>query len=127
VQIGALLVSKFQETLLRALERSGKTQVDVAREANVAPSLISTWLRGGSANPDPAKVFAVERVLDLSPGQLSRHLGYVPVEAVTSRGRPPLDEWLADDPDLDDWDRGVILEIYEKFTDRQRLGRRNAS
>jgi len=68
-------MSPFQEALTRAM--GNLSQVEVARKAGIAPSTLSTWLSGGGAKPD--QVFAVERALNLPPGDLSRHLGYIPV------------------------------------------------
>lgn len=104
--------TQFQQALERAL--IGTTQVDTAREAGIAASTISTWLSGGGANPQ--QVFAVERALDLPPGHLSRHLGYVPV----SDGRPPLDviEAIEADEALNGSDQGALIFLYRFFKTR---------
>jgi transcriptional regulator with XRE-family HTH domain len=46
----------------------------------VTPSAISLWLNAKS-EPSRVKVYAMERVLGLKPGTLSRCLGYLPVNA----------------------------------------------
>lgn len=103
----------FQQALERAL--AGTSQAEVARVADVAASTISTWLsRPGAAKPQ--QVFAVERALDLPPGHLSRHLGYVPV----SVDRPPVDviEAIEADGALDDPDRDALIFFYSFFKTR---------
>ncbi len=73
-------VSEFTQALGRAIAGSGMKQTEVARATGgaVSQGTISGWLRGG-ATPQPDSVFAIERALGLRPGDLSRHLGYVPV------------------------------------------------
>lgn len=51
---------------------------------SVTESAVSLWL-GAKSEPSRRKVFAMERVLGVPPGALSRHLGYLPVEAVPAR------------------------------------------
>lgn len=70
---------------------------------------ISNWERGESP-PDPETVFAIERFLELSPGELSQHLGYLPVEADT----PPctVESAVAADRRLRENERGALLAMY---------------
>jgi hypothetical protein len=42
---------------------------------------VSNWL-GGKTEPLRSQVFAIEAMLNLAPGSISRHLGYLPVDAV---------------------------------------------
>lgn len=49
----------------------------VAARLEVSERTVRSWLRGERVGP-PKTVFALERCLDVAPGTLSRHLGYVP-------------------------------------------------
>jgi transcriptional regulator with XRE-family HTH domain len=109
--------TKFQQALERAL--TGLSQVQVARDAGVAASTVSTWLGGGGARPE--QVFAVERALNLPPGHLSRHLGYVPVT-----DRPVVDVAEAiEAAGLPDSEGEAVLYLYSFFkrrsAERERL------
>jgi transcriptional regulator with XRE-family HTH domain len=53
---------------------------EVAQSLGVTEAAVSYWLAGQRV-PDPDTVFALERLLGCAPGELSRHLGYVPAEA----------------------------------------------
>jgi hypothetical protein len=76
--------ASFARALSAALE--GWTRDDfvgaVAAESEetLTASALSLYLNAKN-EPSRAKVFAMERVLNLRPGELSRHLGYLPVEA----------------------------------------------
>ena len=48
--------------------------------SGVSPQLVSDWKRG-RRRPSADQVFALERALGAEPGSLSRHLGFVPVDA----------------------------------------------
>lgn len=96
----------FRDALDRAL--TGKSQVEVARRAGIAPSTISTWLSGGGAKP--AQVFAVENALSLRPGRLSRHLGYLPVG---QRDDCDITEAIEADSELDRESKDAMLALYK--------------
>lgn len=80
-----------------------------------SPGAISNWERGESP-PDPDTVFAIERFLELPPGELSQHLGYVPVDANT----PPctVETAIAADPRLDNGARDALLKMFRVLTER---------
>lgn len=69
---------EFRRSLGGAISRNGWTQAKLASSIGVSQPTIGNWLRGRSV-PDANSVFAVERALSLIPGELSVHLGYVPV------------------------------------------------
>jgi len=60
--------------------RRGMSRGDVAKSLGVTEAAVSYWL-GGQRVPDPDTVFALERLLGCAPGELSRHLGFVPAAA----------------------------------------------
>jgi DNA-binding XRE family transcriptional regulator len=68
----------FRRTFRAALRRSGTTQVELGTLVGVSGTTIGNWLWGKYV-PDADEVFALEAGLDLSPGELSVHLGYMPV------------------------------------------------
>lgn len=112
--------ANFTEALSRAMDQARLNQSELGRAAGAAPAMLSAWLSGRTANPEPQKVFAVERALGLRPGSLSRHLGYVPA----SDGPPP-DQPAPDtravietDPDLDDDGREALSLLYDVLTAR---------
>lgn len=112
----------FSRELRRALGASGRTQTDVARAAGVAPSLVSMWLAGNIASPDPQKVFAVERALDLPPGHLSRHLGFIPVPEHVNDEPVSFRDWLAQHgQDLKDDEQDALLAVYEVIRRRDNI------
>lgn len=71
--------AEFGDALGKALASSPKSQSVVAGELGVSTSTMSSW-KLGQPPALPAMVFALEGALDLPPGHLSRHLGYLPVD-----------------------------------------------
>ena len=69
---------EFRRALRSAISRGGWTQVRLASHLGVSQATMGNWLRGRYV-PDAETVFAAERALHLIPGELSIHLGYVPV------------------------------------------------
>lgn len=70
---------EFGEALQLLRAKAGLTQAELASRVGVTASAVGLWEKGGSVTVENA--VAVERALDLEPGTLSRHLGYVPVDA----------------------------------------------
>lgn len=72
------------------------------------------------AEPSPAEVFAIERILEIPPGTLSRHLGYLPPEARSAAPfKTTFEEALRADPDLNDQGRRILRAIYAEVTRKQ--------
>lgn len=65
------------------------------------------WVKG-LTEPRRAEVAALEVVCKVEPGQLSRHLGYVPVGVDTSM---TIEQLVLVDPGFDDEDRAVLLGV----------------
>lgn len=80
---------------------------------------VSLWERGGQ-QPRPDEVFALERVLDLVPGALSRLLGFLPLGARPVRSVP---EAISADPQLTPDERDLLLVSYRSLRARRRRGR----
>ena len=72
---------------------------------------VGQWCKG-LAEPRRSEVFAIERVCEVEPGTLSRHLGYVPVDADPT---VTLDQLIAADPDLTEQDRHLVLGVLRSI------------
>jgi transcriptional regulator with XRE-family HTH domain len=75
----------FGRELCRARKRKSLIQARVGDHVGVSPSLVSQW-ENGRAVPDANEVFRMEELLDVAPGTLSIHLGYVPLDERTRLG-----------------------------------------
>ncbi len=62
----------------------GRVQSHVAREAGITPQVLSDW-KSGRRTPAPDDLLGLERALDLEPGGLTRHLGWIPVDPHADR------------------------------------------
>lgn len=71
---------EFGQAVREHLERGGITITYLASQLGVTPSTLTTWLDKSYSKPE--NVFAIERCLMVPPGALSRHLGFLPVDAV---------------------------------------------
>ncbi len=76
--------------------RTASNVAAVAAHVDLTDDAVRSWIKGGS-EPPPLTVFAVERFLELPPGDLSRHLGYAPVGSVSVTAAIDADEGLSDD------------------------------
>lgn len=108
--------SAFTVALRRAMDESGMSAAQLARAADVPPSTLRTQLDEGRA-PEPKDVFCYEDVLGLDPGELSRHLGYLPVGAAS---RVSVRDAIAGDPSLSTEDKELLLAVYRLRSKRQR-------
>lgn len=110
----------FADALIEALNVRRKTQQALGEALGVKQPTVSGWIRR-EAEPTPETVFAIERALELPPGHLSRHLGYLPPEAVKA---PPatFEAVVTGDPLLEDYVKRALIEQYRALTSR-RAGR----
>lgn len=105
----------FAEALAMYLQRANMRPADLMRalQADGFParqSSVSHWTTG-QAEPVRHVVYAMERLLNLQPGLLSRHLGYLPTFAVSIAPVDVETALLADDllsPDQ----RQLLLATY---------------
>ena len=103
----------FGQALAAALRSRGVSQRDLADlVGRTAQSSVSAWTRGGAA-PAPETVFEIERLLELPPGHLSQHLGYVPAGTARSASVPAA---IEADPLLEPLHRQALLALYREFT-----------
>jgi len=75
---------RFGRALRAAREAAGMNQTAFAERLSsddrpISQSLVSRW-ELGQVEPEPYQVFALETSLDLPAGDLSRYLGFVPVD-----------------------------------------------
>lgn len=104
---------KFGEALAQAMSLRKMTHRRLGEEIGVTQSAISAW-KSGAAEPSSRTVFAIERVLQLPPGHLSRNLGYLPVDGRTSQ-TVSFEQVVIGDPMLaEDQKRGLIA-LYRSF------------
>lgn len=92
-----------------AMAAQGISQDALAKRLGVVQSYVSGWLY--KAEPRPERVFDIEEALGLEPGQLSHHLGYVPLCAV--RSFADVRTAIERDETLTPEDRVTVLRVYE--------------
>jgi transcriptional regulator with XRE-family HTH domain len=110
----------FGEALRRAREEQGLSLRDLAGLVGASHSVIAQWERGEHF-PRPPRVIMIEHVLRLSPGSLSRLLGYVPV--TEANGQPPVSTLEAArlDPRLGDRERAILTVVYQELVRQREL------
>lgn len=75
----------FRTAMREAIRQAGLSQAafgqalaeEEGRDGPYHQTVVADWL-AGRYQPSMEATFAAERVLDLAPGALSRHLGYLP-------------------------------------------------
>lgn len=108
--------ARFGMLLGRALKVRAMKQDELAGLLGTTQSSVSGWVNG-KYEPGAATVFAIERTLSMEPGQLSRLLGYLPLEAAS---RPmSVDTTIAESPLLDDEDKAVLIAMFELLAAKQ--------
>lgn len=95
-------MARFGPAMAQAIADRNVEAGAVAHAVGIGAAQFDTWLQG-STEPWPTVVFDIEHVLMLVPGQLSQHLGYVPVAG------EPVDRPLADVVERSD-----LLGVEEK-------------
>ena len=73
----------FGSALVDAIRSAGLTVPKLAELVGVSDDAVRKWTYGNPPT-DPQRVFTIERHVEVSPGELSRHLGYLPVDAGVS-------------------------------------------
>lgn len=114
----------FGGALQKALTVKRMTQVDLAEALGVKQPTVSGWLNAIAAPDSPSLVFDIERALDLTPGSLSKHLGFLPIDAV--RSVATVRSAIMDDAALSADEKTMLLGAYEaaaKSHRRKRPGR----
>src|ERR1044072_8021161 len=93
----------FGRALAAARKARNHSQAELGRRiGGVVQATISSW-ETGVTEPTPAQVFAMEETLGIESGQLSKHLGYLPVTGRTAPSNPRAADYIAADPSLEPW------------------------
>jgi transcriptional regulator with XRE-family HTH domain len=106
--------------LALALSEQGVTQAELADALETTQSAVSAWITGKS-EPAADTVFACEVATGVGPGALSRHLGYLPLDAA---GAPPrVEDFVANSDELDDDGKHMVLTVWKTATRHARAVR----
>lgn len=111
--------SAFAARFGLAWKDSGLTRQRIVDLVGLGPnsaSQVSQWANGDISPPRPPVVFELERILNLDAGDLSKHLGYLPV--IASEVRCTFEDAIASDQLLTDDERDSLLSTYRVFTSR---------
>lgn len=111
---------RFAGALDATRRERGLTMEDLGALVGVSGAAASNWVRGVN-RPDPDRLFALERALGCSPGELSRLLGYLPLEAkdVTSP-----EDAVRSDHTLSGNQRDALLDVLAAYRAVNRTQRR---
>ncbi len=102
----------FGRAFSAALDASGLNPPALAERLSVTDDAVRKW-RNGMVPSGPQLVYDIEAALALQPGELSRHLGFRPLDTPASA----LDAIDAD-PSLDETTRPIILAAYRAARDQ---------
>lgn len=105
----------FAEAVREARGAQGLTQRALAEVVGLSQNAVARWEIGESAPGTPASVFHLEGVLDLEPGSLSIHLGYLPVGANLCG----VELAIRSDSDLDAPMKAALLTFYHSAVGRR--------
>jgi transcriptional regulator with XRE-family HTH domain len=103
----------FSQALKRAREESGMSLRALADSVEASHTVVAQWERGEHA-PRPPRVRMLEHVLQLSPGSLSRLLGYWPAESADGHSVGVIEAAQAD-PRLGKRDRRILTAVYREL------------
>lgn len=102
----------FGAALAEALKARGLTQVKFGAMIGRPQGSISAYVNGQDLPDTRRAIFDMERVLELPPGHLSRHLGYLPPSAagaeIADVGRA-----IDLDPMLEEDSKQALKKVYE--------------
>lgn len=99
---------------LNRAEFARKVAIEEGRDRPHPEQQVSAWIKGENI-ASQARVFAIERALDATPGALSHLLGYLPVEA---RDITTVEDAISFAAGLDDKDRSMLIELYQSLRER---------
>lgn len=103
---------RFCAELRRLMGLGNWTTVALAEAVGVTQGTVSYWLNGRNL-PGPERVFELETAMDLAPGTLSAHLGYVPVPRTSAAS---CEEAVLACADLDDLGKDAVISVLRVHT-----------
>lgn len=103
----------FGTALASERNRAGLTQAELGARIGdgYGQVTVSEWERGKTACR-PRDVEQIEDVLELQPGTLTKHLGFLPMKAAGKVIERDLIDAILADPDLNDAGRQAMLATY---------------
>jgi transcriptional regulator with XRE-family HTH domain len=101
--------ARFGKALDEAMRSAGWNQQGLAEPLHTTQSSVSAWIHGKNV-PSADDVFEIELLLDLTPGSLSRHLGYQPVGA--DQAPPDMEQTISVNPHLDADSKEMMKRFY---------------
>lgn len=112
-------LTEFGAALKMARTAAGLSQRAVGEAIGLSQSAYNTY-EVGSQEPSRETVFLLEEVLDLAPGALSRHLGYLPV-AWERKKRLTFEEFIqVEEKTLTSSQRAMLVQLYRELTGAER-------
>lgn len=115
----------FGGALRQALDDARMSGRSLARELELSPASVSKWLRG-KTTPPPETVAQAEKCLSVSPGTLSRPLGYVLVGELCHHDPSSVAEAVNSDQSLGPRERAVLLAVYRELVQQYGRARRES-
>lgn len=100
----------FGEALRQAMAAGGWTQDALAEALGFRQATISAWISGKSQPEEIDTAFRVEKLLGIRPGGLTRHLGYLPLDAVKSVAT--VESAILEDDALTEAEKAMLLGGY---------------
>lgn len=107
--LGAERRRAFGEALRMAMTSRGYTQEALADAIGVKQGAVSQWV-SGTRQPPLDTTFELERLLGQRPGALTRHLGYLPLDAVKSVAT--VESSIVEDGTLTEPEKQMLLGAY---------------
>ncbi len=109
----------FRASAEAAMAAADMDWYDLGRELGVTHQAVRNYF-SGETYLRPDRCFRIEQILGVQPGSLSRHLGYLPLDAVASRTVPAA---ARADRRLDDDAVDVVITVYETAVAQTRARR----
>lgn len=106
--------ARFRHVLQQARADAGLSQRDLARLVEVSSGAVSQWEMGETA-PRESTAAALERVLNLEPGDLGGLLGYEPGPPAGDGAVASVAEAAEADERLRPRDRRLLMALYREL------------
>lgn len=101
--------NRFGEAVDRLRRERGWTLDSLGERLGVSGAAVGNWIAGKN-QPEPARVFELERVFECGPGDLSRLLGYLPLDYDRL---PETERAISSDARLNEEGRRLVLEVLQ--------------